>query len=174
MIYIIRHGQTDWNAIGRCQGRIDIELNEHGINQAKEIHNKLENVKFDKVFSSPLKRALKTVQIITNEDIIIDNRIIERCIGVLEGKLQTEIEINIDFNKIIDDELGIEQITDFKGRIFNFFEEIQEKYKGKNVLVVTHAGVSIYARCFFEGEPVDGNYNNYKLKNCEILMYNND
>ena len=46
--------------------------------------------------------------------------------------------------------------------------------KGKNILVVTHAGVSIYARCFFEGEPVDGNYNNLKLKNCEVLDYDNE
>lgn len=47
------------------------------------------------------------------------------------------------------------------------------KYVGKDVLVVTHAGVSIYVRCYFEGEPKDGIYNNYKLKNCEVLQYDN-
>ena len=40
-------------------------------------------------------------------------------------------------------------------------------------MVVTHAGVSIYVRCYFEGEPQDGNHNNYKLKNCEVLKYDN-
>ena len=54
-----------------------------------------------------------------------------------------------------------------------YFDELEEKYAGKNVLVVTHAGVSIYVRCYFEGEPKDGNYNNYKLKNCEVLEYDN-
>ena len=53
-------------------------------------------------------------------------------------------------------------------------QRLEKKYAGKNVLVVTHAGVSIYVRCYFEGEPKDGNYNNYKLKNCEVLEYDNN
>ena len=67
MIYIVRHGQTDWNVEGRNQGRTDIELNETGIKQAEEIAKKLEGKKFDMVFSSPLKRAYKTAQIISNK-----------------------------------------------------------------------------------------------------------
>ena len=62
------------------------------------------------------------------------------------------------------EELGFEYVS---------FDELCEKYVGKDVLVVTHAGVSIYVRCYFEGEPKDGNYNNYKLKNCEVLQYDN-
>ena len=69
--------------------------------------------------------------------------------------------------------LGIESLPDFRGRITSFFDELCEKYVGKDVLVVTHAGVSIYVRCYFEGEPKDGIYNNYKLKNCEVLQYDN-
>ena len=59
-------------------------------------------------------------------------------------------------------------------RINEFFEEIMQKYRGKNVLIVTHAGVGIYARCFFEGEPQDGNYTNYKINNCGVLQYENN
>lgn len=55
MIYIVRHGQTDWNLEKRYQGRIDIELNGTGIKQAEKLSLKLSNIKFDKVFSSPLK-----------------------------------------------------------------------------------------------------------------------
>ena len=66
---------------------------------------------------------------------------------------------------------GIETITQFRNRIKDFFDDITEKYKGKNILVVTHAGVSIYAKCYFEGEPKDGNYLAYKLKNCKVLKY---
>lgn len=172
MIYIVRHGQTDWNVEGRYAGRIDVSLNEVGIKQAEEIHNQLKDIKFDKVFSSPLKRAYTTAQIITSNKIIKDNRIIERSNGDLEGKLKTEITEKIDFNNPNEQRFNIETIDSFRSRIKDFFEEISEKYKGKNVLVVTHAGVSIYARCFFEGEPQDGNYNNYKLKNCEVLTYN--
>ncbi len=172
MIYIVRHGQTDWNVEGRYQGRLDVELNHKGIEQAIKLKEKLSNVKFDKVFSSPLKRALKTTQIITSNEIITDERIIERCNGELEGKLKSEIEI--DFNDPNETRMGVENINDFRKRIKDFFEEISKKYKGKNILVVTHAGVSIYARCFFEGEPFDGNYSDLKLKNCEVLEYCND
>lgn len=174
MIYIVRHGQTDWNVEGRYQGRIDIELNDKGIEQAIKLKEKLNNIKFDKVFSSSLKRALKTAQIITCNEIITDDRIIERCNGQLEGKLKSEIEVEIDFNNPNETRMGLENINDFRKRIKDFFEEISVKYRGKNILVVTHAGVSIYARCFFEGEPVDGNYSDLKLKNCEILEYYND
>ena len=52
MIYIIRHGQTDWNVEGRYAGRIDVKLNEKGKKQAEEIRKKLENTKFDFVISS--------------------------------------------------------------------------------------------------------------------------
>lgn len=174
MIYIVRHGQTDWNFLGRYGGRIDVELNDKGIHQAKEIHEKLKNIKFDIVISSPLIRALKTAQIITSNEIITDERIIERCNGELEGKLKTEIKEKINFNDPNEKRYNIENIIDFRKRINSFFEEITRTYKGKNVLVVTHAGVGIYARCFFEGEPKSGNYLDYKLNNCEILQYNNE
>lgn len=174
MIYIVRHGQTDWDVEGRYQGRLDIELNAKGVEQAERIKEKLNEVRFDKVFSSPLKRAYNTAQIITSNDIVVDNRIIERCNGELEGKLKSDVKVNIDFNYPDENRMEIENIVNFRERIKSFFEEISEKYKGKNVLVVTHAGISIYARCFFEGEPEDGDYSKLKLKNCEVLEYRNE
>ena len=173
MIYIVRHGQTDWNLEGRFQGRIDIELNEKGREQAKLTKEKLKNIKFDKVISSPLKRAIETAQIITDEPVEVDDRIIERCNGQLEGKLKKECESMVDFTDENESKLGIESLRAFRGRITSFFDELEKKYPNKNILVVTHAGVSIYIKCYFEGEPKDGNYNNYKLKNCEVLQYEN-
>lgn len=173
MIYIVRHGQTDWNVEGRNQGRTDIELNETGIKQAKETATKLKGKKFDMVFSSPLKRAYKTAQIICNNNIIVDDRLIERCNGSLEGKLKSEYEGKVNFADPNENKYGIETLTEFRKRIYDFFSDILTKYPQKEILVVTHAGVSIYAKCFFEGEPQDGNYSKYKLKNCEVLQYDN-
>ncbi len=173
MIYIVRHGQTDWNLKGIYQGRIDISLNKTGIEQAKKIKKKLEGIKFDKVFSSPLKRAYETAQIICDNHIIKDKRIIERSNGELEGKFKLEYKDAVDFNDPNETRFGIENITDFRNRIKDFFDDIVENYKGKNILIVTHAGISIYARCYFEGEPEDGNYPSYKLKNCDVLLYKN-
>ena len=63
-LYIVRHGQTDWNVRQLRQGRTDIELNETGIEQAMELRDKLKSVKIDVCYASPLKRAMKTAQII--------------------------------------------------------------------------------------------------------------
>lgn len=174
MIYIVRHGQTEYNVVGRYGGRIDVPLNENGINQAYELRDILKNIKFDFVFSSPLKRALETAEIICNNDIIKDDRLIERNNGDLEGKLKTEIDEFPDFNDPNETRYNIENIVDFRNRIYDFFNEIKNQYRGKDVLVVTHAGVGIYARCFFEGEPQDNNYMNYKMANCDVLKYKND
>ena len=54
-----------------------------------------------------------------------------------------------------------------------FFDDITTNYPDKDILVVTHAGVSIYAKVYFEGEPTERNFESYKLKNGEFLMYKN-
>ena len=169
-IYIVRHGQTEYNINGRIGGRIDVPLNEKGIEEAYEVKEKLKDIKFDKVYSSPLKRAYETARIITNEDIIKDDRIIERSNGKLEGKLKSEIKEIIDFNDPNEKRYDIESIIDFRNRIKNFLDDITNM-DGENILIVTHAGVGIYMRCYFEGEPKDNNYLSYKIKNCEVIKY---
>ncbi len=172
-LYITRHGETDYNTNGRFGGRIDTPLNERGISEANELKKKLENIKFDRVYSSSLSRAYETAKIITDDEIIIDDRIIERSNGDLEGKLKSEIKDLPDFNDPSETRYNIESIIDFKKRINSFLEDIIS-LDLENVLVVTHAGVGIYMRCFFEGEPQDNNYLVYKLKNCEVIKYEID
>ena len=171
MIYIVRHGQTDWNLIGKNQGHTDIELNETGIEQAEQLAEKLKNIKFDYVFSSPLKRAAKTAKIIYNGEIIYDVRIMERCNGELEGLTNTKNMI--DFSDPNDTRYGVEPLTVFRNRIAEFWNEITDSYSGKNILVVTHAGVVIYSQAYFKGEPEDGSYLRYKIGNCDILKFDN-
>ncbi len=173
MIYFVRHGQTQWNKLGIMQGHKDIELNEEGKRQAEIVKEKLSNVKFDVVFSSPLKRAKETAEIICDNNIIIDNRLIERFNGELEGKCKNEIKVYPDFNNPNDTRFGIEPLNSFKQRINDFLDDITKKYKNKNILVVTHAGVCLYVRCYFEGEPNGILYEEYKLNNCEFLSYEN-
>lgn len=171
-IFIVRHGQTNYNIEGRYAGRIDVPLNENGINEAYEVKEKLKDIKFDKVYSSPLKRAYDTAKIITDNEIIIDDRIIERDNGELEGKLKTEITDIIDFNNPNEAKYNIENIASFRNRIKDFLDDIISKNDDGNILIVTHAGVGIYMRCYFEGDPEDSNYSLYKIKNCEVIEYN--
>ena len=170
-IYIVRHGQTDYNVNGRYGGRIDVPLNEVGKAQALEIKEQLKDIKFDKVYSSPLSRAYETAKTITNHDIILDDRIIERSNGDMEGKLKSEITEKVDFNDPNEKRYNIESIIDFRNRIKNFLDDITNDDTSENILIVTHAGVGIYMRCYFEGEPVNGDYMIYKIGNCEVIKY---
>lgn len=169
-IYIVRHGQTDYNINGRYGGRLDVPLNDKGIQEAYEVKEKLRDIKFDKIYSSPLQRAYLTAKIIRDKNIIIDDRIIERSNGELEGRLKSEIQEFPDFNDPNEIRYNIETITDFRTRIKNFLDDITSN-NDENILIVTHAGVGIYMRCYFEGEPKDNNYLSYKINNCEVIEY---
>ena len=63
-ILLTRHGQTEWNLLGKVQGKADIELNKKGMQQAEETRYYLENEKIDLILCSPLKRAVQTAEII--------------------------------------------------------------------------------------------------------------
>ena len=92
-LYIIRHGETDWNKEKRLQGRSDTELNEYGIELAEITGEALKDVHFDCIYSSPLKRAYKTAEIIRgqrNLEIITDERLREISFGVVEGVPMSE------------------------------------------------------------------------------------
>ena len=80
-IFLVRHGQTDWNVQHKVQGKADIELNDTGVAQANETSSKLNHITIDLIICSPLKRAMQTAQIINkgrNIPIIYDERISER------------------------------------------------------------------------------------------------
>ena len=90
MLYIMRHGKTDWNAKHKLQGRTDIPLNEEGIQMAEQAKEKYKDVNFDICYCSPLVRAKQTAEIVLegrNIPIVYDDRLMEMCFGVYEGLL---------------------------------------------------------------------------------------
>ena len=102
-IYLIRHGETSWNTLGRLQGRTDIELNENGIRLAKITGEKLKDVHFDLAIASPLKRAYETAGLVLgdrNIPILTDERIEEISFGEWEG-LCCRMEELTNGNRII-------------------------------------------------------------------------
>ena len=91
VIYIIRHGQTDWNKEKVMQGQTDIPLNETGKEQAREQGEKLKNIVFDYIFCSPLtrtKQTLKNLNVKCKTKIIYDDRLKERNYGEFEKQLK--------------------------------------------------------------------------------------
>ena len=95
-IILVRHGETDWNKEGRFQGQIDIPLNSRGKEQAQKASKYLENIKFNKAFSSSMQRPLETAEIIlgkkSNLKINTVNELVEINHGEWEGKLEKEIK----------------------------------------------------------------------------------
>ncbi len=88
MLYIIRHGKTDWNALHKLQGRTDIPLNDEGRKMAEEAGKLYRDVHFDVCFCSPLIRARETAEILLrgrNVPILTDNRLAEMGFGSYEG-----------------------------------------------------------------------------------------
>ena len=173
-IYYVRHGQTDLNLAKKMQGGgTEKELNETGISQAYNTKKELENVKYNLVICSPMKRAKQTAEII-NEGrdipIITDERIRERKLGKLEGhEITEEIEHQIwdyDLNYQIPDG---ENLHDFEKRILEFFEDIKKKYPDKTVLIVAHGGVAKVIKAHLYGMPESRNLSDISMKNCEII-----
>lgn len=179
-IYVIRHGQTNWNLEGRIQGKTDIELNAEGKKQAEEVRKYIKKYNIDLIISSPLKRARKTAEIINEElncDIIFDKSLEERSYGSFEGKIRKLVNDQI----INSDELnnykinlkyeGIEPIYDLCNRVWTLLDNIKRKYNDKNILLVSHGGTIRAINGYFEGMNNEGIIENPNLSNCQIISY---
>jgi len=180
MIYLVRHGQTDWNIEKKTQGHTDIPLNDNGKQQALTLSEKLKYLKIDKIYSSDLLRSKETAQIINssfNLEIILDKRLREINYGDLEGIPRTELneEVWEIFNKT-PEKLHAEPIIEVYNRIKSFFEEIEND---KNILIVAHGGALrvimyyINNKEIFNKEEYDKKYKDFKIKNADVFVWNN-
>ena len=180
MLYFVCHGATDWNEninkFGqkdpKLQGRIDIPLNQNGINQAYETAKSLKNIKFEKVICSPLLRAKQTCDIVYkgNTKVEIDNRLIERDFGEFEGLTRSEFDFNGFWNLNSNQKFKkAESLKQLKKRVFSLLDELKP-YKDKNILLVSHGGVGCLVISYFKGEPAGGNYLNYEMPHGKPLI----
>ncbi|MEA4961399.1 histidine phosphatase family protein [Lutispora sp.] len=95
-LYLTRHGQTVWNIERRLQGWNDSELSEKGISNARALRERLTDIDFYEVYSSPVGRTMKTAEIVSGleaDKIIQDENLREIHLGSWEGRLTDEIEL---------------------------------------------------------------------------------
>ena len=151
MLYIVRHGQTDWNLDGQIQGQNDIPLNNTGRAQASGIADKLSRFNLEYIVSSDLSRAAETAQIIGNKlDIRVeyDSRLREYNFGVLTGMTRKRLDPqSIEAFFTNPTYFKAEPFEDAFARVHEFMESVDYN---KNILVVTHGGVINFALCYFE------------------------
>lgn len=151
-LYIIRHGETEWNVLRRFQGRSDIPLNEEGRRLARITSEALGQVPFTRIYTSPLKRAYETAMIIKGArdiPVIVESRIIEISFGEYEGLCCGKENYNIpdpEFMNFFDKPeayrppAGAEGIDQLKARTADFLWEIVHNKDMENdtILVSTH------------------------------------
>ena len=148
-IYLLRHGETDWNQEGRLQGHTDIPLNQNGRTQINHTAEVLAHllVDMDLIISSPLSRAYESAKIIAErmsyekDNIIIEPLLIERCFGVGEGLTTAERKEKYPSG----DYPEMESLEDLIKRAQSVYGKIVKSYENSdNILVVAH-GAILYA-----------------------------
>lgn len=146
-LIIVRHGQTQMNVDSLFFGKLDPELTELGKKQAEGARQKLKKFKYDNIYSSDLKRASQTAQIVNymNKEIVYDKRLQEIDFGIFEGLTYSEIEekypeeckkSQIDWENY-DFETG-ESPKEMQERAVSFIKSLDLE---KDNLIVTHWGV---------------------------------
>ena len=176
MIFIIRHGQTGMNRRHVLQGRSDVVLNDAGIEQARQAAMGLRTVAFDRVYTSPLKRAIQTAKIVAPGVVpIIDDRLIEMDYGPYEGADLNHLppEILMFFRDFVHNPAprGMEPLASVVERASAFLEEIRNI--GGNILISTHA---IAMKGFLEylTPGSNGAYWSRFIGNCAVYMAENE
>ncbi len=142
-ICLVRHGETDWNAAKRIQGRTDIPLNDTGKWQAEQTGLYLKDAHWDVVISSPLSRAKETAHLIlqhVHAPLVIMDDFIERDYGDAEG-MSFEERQKLFPNKQYPNMEPLETIQD---RMVEGIEKVRVAYPNQQVLIVAH-GAAIHA-----------------------------
>jgi len=144
-LLIVRHGQSEWNALGRWQGQADPPLTDLGANQAKMATKKLGL--FDSIVSSPLERAKNTASIISETmgvgPVRIEKDLMERDAGPWQGLTRLEIENGWPgFLESGERPEGYESNPELLSRVFESLSKISESSKSSDsILIVSHAGI---------------------------------
>lgn len=173
MIYLVRHGQIDWNLFKRFNGCTDTYLNQTGIAQANHQAENLKNISFDVCFCSPQTRARQFCKIIYKGPIVFDDRLAEIYCGEFEGTEETTDSMKLFWQATQNGDMGTEKFDVFVKRNCDLCDIIKEKYKGKNVLIVTHAANSRVINYYFEGKPENYDFRKRVIEKGELITYEN-
>lgn len=150
-ICLARHGETNWNLEKRVQGQLNIPLNVRGFAQAEALARELAGEKFDRVYSSDLKRALQTATPLAERlglPILPTPRLREKHDGVWQGMTFAEVDLLYPQEHLLHRQrrpdfaiTGAESLERFAARVAAELNAIAARHEGETLLVVAHAGV---------------------------------
>lgn len=185
MLYIVRHGETDWNRQKKVQGHTDIPLNEYGRHLAEETAEGMKEIPIDMGYTSPLKRARETAEIILkgrNIPLLDEPRIQEIGFGIYEG-IHTGTEEkepgSDEFNLFFTDTAsyippkGAESVEKLYERTGEFLAELcgRRELEDKNILISTHGAAMTALLNRIKGNvTVAGFWKDEVPPNCSVTM----
>ncbi len=185
-LYVIRHGETAWNAAGKLQGNADVELNSRGRELAGKLGMELETVSFDRIYSSPLMRAYETACLIRghrNIPIIRDARLREISFGDMEGIAYSEWMKEgspyryffTEPEKYIPPAHG-ETLEQVCVRTREFLQEVIEPcYEDtERIMIVAHGALNKGLMCHMEGNDQAHYWGECLQRNCEATVFTFD
>ncbi len=179
MLYIMRHGRTDWNNLRKLQGKTDIPLNEEGRQMAREASVKCREIHLDVCYCSPLSRARETAQIVLENrevPIIPDERLEEMGFGIYEGVAnagrQPDSPMRVFFQQpenYIPGEGG-ETFEELFARTGAFLREMvyPKMDEGQDILIVGHGAMNASIICQVRKLSLE-HYWDEGLQNCKLI-----
>ena len=183
-VVLVRHGATDWNLQGRCQGSTDRDLSEVGLRQAAQTSALLSGEQFHAIYSSNLRRARQTAEVLSqphNLPVMIEDGVRELDHGDLEGLTFNEIKNNYaEFLTRWRSEPGElrvpggERLSDVASRAWQGLNEIIRRHRGAPaVLVVSHNFPILGILCRITGTPLN-DYKTFHLDPCSVTRLKHD
>lgn len=178
-LYIIRHGQCEWNALHKVCGSTDSPLTEKGRAQAAETAALVAHMTCDEpidlIIASPLSRALETGKAIQaacggNIPLIIDDRIREIDFGDNEGRSTGDPDFQAEKRMFPRRHPNGESMLMFTHRIYSFLDDIRVRYAGKTVLLACHNGICRAAYSYFH-DMTNEEFMSYVVKNASVSIY---
>lgn len=183
-IILVRHGATDWNLQGRCQGSTDRELSDAGIRQAEQIAALLRTEEIHAIYSSHLRRARQTAEFISQPHalpVLIEEELRELDHGELEGLTFNEIKNRYgDFlirwrSEPADIQVpGGERLADVAERAWTGLNDIVVRHADeKRILVVSHNFPILGIVCRITGTHLN-DYRTFHLDPCGVTRLSHD
>lgn len=182
-LYIIRHGQTEWNKDKLLQGSTDIQLNEEGRRLARISGEAIRDIPIDRIFSSPLQRAYETASLFRGErdiPIQIDERLRELCFGVYEGQNMDNLKADREgyFQYFFDAPekyrapIGGESLEALCERAADFMEkEILPLEKTcRRVLIAGHGALNKALMMYVKKHKLSEFWSGGLQKNCNVII----
>lgn len=172
-LYIVRHGQTQWNVENRILGRTDLPLTQTGRAQARALADSLRETPIDIIYTSPLERACDTARAIAAErniPLYQSVALIEHDFGIYEGLPRDDAQYQADKRNLLTRYPEGESFLDLAARVYSFLNYLREYSSAENVLLVGHNGICRIIHSYFYNMGQD-EFVHYAADNCSVARY---